>query len=328
MNLQILSHLAARTPLAMRKFPYFIGLHLWKITYLPLRKDIQLWAKNSYALGTLVPGLSDLDGVIYSKGPQISKILNYHQKIFPWVKRFIPFLGEITFLEQIWAKNFSAIINPYELSRDPILKNKLFSDHLPQTQNAHGFVFLLRMLEADRYNLFHKFTLRKKKWAQHLQLVGIKPIFPLKNAKDLITTIYEHYASHQVFDKKVVTLAILQNYLQHGIEAIDSLSESFLFLFPHRALGLFLHHHRFREMGKILTESSREQQLLFMFHLDWELWGLAHQRYWIKDQVSLKNHLQFLQDLLKDCKLINEEEREIRERLFNQFLFWIENQGI
>lgn len=304
----------SRAPLAVRKLPYFVGLLLWRSCYWPVRRKAQFWAKNSYALGTLVPGRSDLDGVIFCSHHDHQAVLSHHLRIYPWAKKLIPFLGEITFLEAEEAALFAPIANFYELSRDPHLAQLL--GQAPAADREQGLVFFLRMLEADAHNLRQEPFLRRRKWQRHLEDLGILD----KIAIDLPTLT--QVAHHHFFPRFASWAQAVENYLGQSVGLEELARPEFIFLFPHRALGAYLHLGRFEEMKKSLGESEFFCQKLFLAHLDWELWGLSHQRFWIQDSETLTPHLNFLRELLRSCRKIGQAELELREKLFTHFLLW------
>ncbi len=131
-----------------------------------------VWARNSYALGYLEPGFSDLDITLYSKIE--SEQANSFLRFYAWLKIFLPFLGEINFYTDRKIEQLKIYANSFEISRDPKLQELMQTSGVFSRYEAA--VFLLRQIEKD-FNQIERFPHKRiKKWKFHYQQMIL--IFP------------------------------------------------------------------------------------------------------------------------------------------------------
>jgi hypothetical protein len=174
--------LARSVPKPLGTLPYGFALRAVKLisatAHLPYPPEI--WPRNSYALGTLVPIVSDLDltvwlseGLTQSQFSALLMRLDLARKAMPWI-------GEINFYLVDDLPFIAPHFNCYELARDPALQRKLEQRGCtvggplppPTDSKAHACSFLLRMLEADLRQVTLQPASRTEKWRSHFETVG------------------------------------------------------------------------------------------------------------------------------------------------------------
>lgn len=227
--------------------------------------SIEVWPRNSFINSAFHPLKSDLDLTIWFNDEidknKLSTFLKYHSR----QKRLFPLLGE-TAVHSPLSKSFISNANFFEISRDPLLTEKLsMSERKPNRDEA--VVFLAKMLEADIHNLIIDPAHRSSKWHLHFNFINshFKQIKDPKiyTVEKIISTISALIDSREQ--------VILWNYYQEwsGDKKLHDVKLSPLLwsLFPNRFC--FAH-----ESAPRLPKSYEN---LFYAAIGWELWGLLSQ---------------------------------------------------
>ncbi len=288
-----LSKVLKLLPYSISTLPYDYALELARSYFKTY--DIEIWSRNGHALRTLTPGASDLDLTVYTgtTGDHDYKkfICDYEN-----LKKCMPFLGEVNWIDSGEAQNFKVFINPMEADRDPILRDVLGLYKKPTI--VEKICFFLRCLASDTYGIRTNFSSRKRKWERHLIDLGFSDytqqvstpseIFDLCEEK-LLTENLPNY-------EKGFLGKIIKNHHQ-DINAWNrfysaSSVRDFLLLAPNRWLGATIHHNKMNEDLNLLSDLSTIEIDLLVAQIEWEIWGLFTQYQQIDDKQGLVNHLQ------------------------------------
>jgi hypothetical protein len=277
--------------------PYAMALRAiqWSLAPLDFR-DLRVWPRNSYALGTLVPLVSDLDLTIWFATDPGEKTMGRLNRALPLLKKVFPFMGEVNLYFGDEEIIFAKLVNYFELMRDPQLIN-LIPPWPRKNLKTEAVVYLLRHLEADLHNLMTRPQVRLKKWRQNLNKVSEVLLFDqnaeLKNPntlfKDILSFIIDLLMVEDPIQRQEITQSlesyfILKNSGASLNEMEATLNPWWLIFFPHRfcfsSKDLPLGHEKFSE--------------IFVGQVQWEIWGIMSQMR-INPQVSnYKEHLECL----------------------------------
>jgi hypothetical protein len=154
----------------MKAAYHLVRMSLDRVLALSLRnQNTQTWARNSILTDAFQPFRSDLDLTLLSDNlsPQQAKTVRALLKV---TKLAFPALGEMNLYSRKNLSLHAQLLNPWELDRDPQLKQHL-SSCLPKT-SARASAFILRMLENDLHNLQSRPASRKKKWDRHFHAIA------------------------------------------------------------------------------------------------------------------------------------------------------------
>lgn len=295
-----------KLPYVIGKLPYSIVLFFIKLIAVPF--SIRIWARNSYTLNCLVPGMSDLDlTIIYTNNYPSSYL-----KILKLIKIFVPFLGE-TIVYNISDLGFiSRNLNFFELKRDP----NLLSIIKPNTNSVKGSIndsntekitFFIHQLISDRNDLIANPNLRIKKWTYNLKTLSLSSLNTLSSS-NLISLLN---SSFPFLDSLLISEFIFKNLTndQSINDFYKNLAEEkiklFICYFPFIWIGPSFFFDRFdydRELIKFFTD---EELLIFKSQIKWELWGLYTQINIISEKLTLLSHLNNIKSL---CHHLNDNE--------------------
>jgi hypothetical protein len=128
-----------------------------------------IWPRNSYVLGYLEPGFSDLDLSFVLKPDATPRVLSQCHGFVAAIRRVWPLVGEINAYIGTPSEAFFKSHNYFELRRDPYLAR--LSTHLRFPDPVEGAVFLFRQLEKDCNQVHQMPQRRMKKWRSHLVLI-------------------------------------------------------------------------------------------------------------------------------------------------------------
>ncbi len=243
-----------------------------------------LWIRNSVCLGSFVFGVSDLDLTLLTD----SEIDHARLKLFlKEQKKKWPFLGELNLYNRQHLEIISHFINHYEKERDPIL-SELIPDNSNKFKGVDKIIFLLRLLQSDK-QLVTSSEIRQKKWKQHLEQLGIHDR-GLFNEEKLQWILEQHFLdSPQLIEA-------LRNFVQlkknHDFKFFETeLHPYFKVLYPHQDYWSDEVHNPI-----FIGQLSSLEKLILKRQIDWELWGLYTQRYWLTLE-NMKTHLERLMKL-------------------------------
>jgi hypothetical protein len=214
-------------------------------------------------------------------------------------------LGETNFYDRKDLPFILKRINPYELKRDPCLKE--FSIEGKFETAADQFIFLQRMLFSDILSLSHFPELRQAKWRHHFELIG------LTKRENLITTstVINILKELSDFNPRIchsLDVWINQVFKKDFNPYRSLLGEGFRILAPH--LHLWFEEGDEKEFLQSLNEFERE---VIKGQIDWEFWGLYTQRYYLSTP-EVRTHLF---RLLKPLSFLSSAEAEILQREIN-----------
>lgn len=259
-------------------FPYQVAKNfLQLVAKASFNKKAQVWSRNSVQSGSFVFGASDLDLTFlttsYINHSFLKEILRVSKGLFP-------FLGEAHLYCQsdlAWILPFG---NIYELKRDPVLWSKWQGSQLDLT--VEKFVFLQRMFFSDFLSLHQDPERRQRKWHQHYTLLEFERPSVIE-IKGIV-----HKLSGLVGDDPKIQEALarwMKGAISPGFNFYEEdLGEAFKLLAPHLYLW-------FRDRPQydihFLESLSDFQKKIILRQIDWEIWGIYCQRYWIDEKRSL-----------------------------------------
>lgn len=285
---------------------YQLGFRL--VSSMAKSGESQIWARNSYASGQLVYGLSDIDFTLVlfdqnspcDEGPYLRR--------YELLKKALPFLGEINIYKQSQFNLISSLINRYELDRDPTLKaSSLLRLPQPLDEDAEKFTYLFRMFLSDRENLERTPETRIAKWIRHLEVVDAD------TSQIGSSTLYQNLIGILVNLSGPDLKVALEDYLNLPLIINNRLLDSKLIIFAPQ-----LWHSCFRGVGNLqetldqISEASFKEQSYFFTQLRWELFGLVTQLPMIGDKFfQYHYHIPFLLLLLENltCSHLHESTR-------------------
>jgi len=291
-------------------FPYLLALRFlhWK-----MRKTLnsrQIWPRNSFILGSFTPLVSDLDltvllesetsAVLFDqKKKEVQRSLQLGKKLFPW-------LGEANVYEEKILPLIQLFANPFELDRDPGLREKFSKYPPPKYTREEGAVFLLRMLEADYQNLLHRPDKRLRKWRQHYRSIETrlpevqmalqvpfdkrKPVNSLISAALHLAQEWNEIIGAQARSWTEIYLELRSKNLglQHMAEITRS-QKWWWILFPQKLC-------RFHSYAPGLPKESAG---LFVAQIRWEIHGLFSQKLSCGNDLEIENHFNDIEALVK-----------------------------
>ena len=256
----------------------------------------ELWSRNSFKLGSFVFGISDLDLTIVTSGNLD------HLRVKDFLKRKKkqwPFLGEANFYDRSDLINLAFFINKFEKQRDPEL-GRYLPEIIDESIEIEQLVFLLRLLQSDRELEFNP-RYRHKKWIQHLAQLGIT-IGKTFNRSDLLDIICERIKNYPHLERGLRDWDVKRTRPDFDVYHAD-LDEGFKILYPHQ--HLWFHTDSFQSF---FQERDQFEKKLIKRQIDWELWGLYTQRFYISRE-SMELHLS---RLLKVYAFVAEETDILR----------------
>lgn len=291
-------------PYSISSLPYDFAFRFVQSSFQDL--DIELWSRNSHALKTLNPGASDLDITVYANNSS-PEIINSFFKRFTQIKRYIPFLGEINWIDAGEIKNFVPFLNPYEADRDLELKTKF--NYRTKKSQAYKICFFLRCLASDTYGIRTDYNSRKRKWNGHLEDLG----FSAQRDSFVTPDAIFHFLEQKLLLENIPSYKegflgkLIQNYHQdiNSWNRFYSSTEvrDFMILAPNRWLGATLHYQNMDQDLIMINKFTSLEKELFISHLEWEIWGLFTQYHQISDKPGLQSHLE---NFLKVCHALDE----------------------
>lgn len=286
--------------------PRFLAKLPYQFAELYLRRKLkrifsqsELWIRNSVMLDSYVFGVSDLDLTIFSN----EELDELHIKQFLINgKRQFPFLGEANCYLEKDLPLVNATINYFELKRDQFLLSKFVKNEVDR--EVETVVFLLRTLMADKKTLKGDEKIRIKKWSEHFLSLGLTENFIDK--RTVVKVISSYFT-----DSENIKL-VLNNWLDSSPWRDDLFHDDFgakwKIIYPHKYL--WFEHDR-NELPLALTDF---EQKIILRQVDWELWGLYTQRYFLQRE-SVEIHLQRLKKMLIHFNLNQKNLNQMFKRI-------------
>lgn len=147
------------------KIPYVFAYWLIRTLFSDEANGLSIWSRNSFALGYLEFGFSDLDLTLFaSTSFDRNRLLKTKERIEK-LKLILPFIGEINIYHADDLKNLENYINYFELARDPKALEKFDLNLLKRNMAPQAIVFVLKQLESDLQMLNRFPRKRIKKWS-------------------------------------------------------------------------------------------------------------------------------------------------------------------
>ena len=299
-------------PPPIARLPYDLGY--LQILCLAKVLNLSCWARNSYFFHNIIPGLSDIDFTIMVKPGMPERRVQKFIEFYSYVKRIMPFLGEINIYDTSDLEELSFWINRYEANRDPKLSSFLT---LPSPRVGDRFIYLLRLLESDANNLIKNPSMRQKKWLRHFQEVGLKAPEDI-TLPGLIEAI-SNVSSSDIGNSK--TKEFLTFYINHNrTETFQHLHREgdeklFIILYPHRWLVAANGEKELRNTLTNLHFSQAELELIYA-QLRWEINGLYSQRFTLPDKSNVIVYIDMIMNFLV---LLQDAREEDFIQLINSF---------
>lgn len=251
---------------------------------------LKVWPRNSLVLNDLVPGLSDIDLTLYNTSNEHSNIilLNDFLKL---LRLFIPIFGEANYYEKGDIKLISKLMNPFEVDRDPYLRDNLCTP-VREKKRACEIVYILRSYKSDYENLHENADLRTKKWSR----------------------IFKSLQYNQGYTGLESVEKLILSYLKQ-----EELEQE-LFIFPHLWLGVHWADRNKDELIQTLRQQSDFIQEVCLEQISWEIAGILTQLPFLNNPMEMKDHFSHLLNIAKHSNL---EQGNILESLIAQASFRI-----
>ena len=280
-------------PYSIATLPYDYGVEIVKAYFSHF--DLEIWSRNGHALKTLTPGASDLDLTVFSKSIDDKRYQDFI-RLYSKLKYFLPFLGEVNWIENDEVESFKIYLNPLEAQRDPILREHLnFNRHATFEEKI---CFFLRCLASDTYGIRTDFSSRRRKWNRHLLDLGFSEYC---NKFDTPSEIFE-FCEERLLVSNLPSYqkGFLGKQIQNHYQDINAWNRfystapvrDFLMLAPNRWLGATLHHGKMEEDLSLIQNFSLTERNLLKAQIEWEIWGLFTQYHQIKDKQGLIRHME------------------------------------
>lgn len=264
----------------------------------------EIGVRHSFYFKEIEFGYSDIDFTIYNKNKISFNEYSEIRKRLKLSKALIPIMGEINCYEGEGINKLERLINPFEALRDPLLKkNCTVSD----TKNeAQKIIFILRIIESDKYNLKNKMNKRFKKLSYTFSLIESKKILLKKDIESLKT--FNNYIQENFIETES---ELITNYLN------ATLSESAMTNLKLRELLSCLNIN-WDEFSKLKEKRELSDDLIVEI-IKWELWGIYSQMPFIDDYSVSLTHVLVLGDVLKSITSSYDNELDyLIERLNEQ----------
>jgi hypothetical protein len=294
------------------RLPYTLGFKMLQLSLTSL--PLELWSRNSFRTPAFTPFKSDLDLTFWlENSPNFSEVKSMW-RTHRFLKKFIPFLGEINLHVRDEALSFVELANQFELNRDPDLHSKL---KVPprKSSRADEIIFLLRMLEADAKNIKTRPDKRIRKWRFHLAQIGAPRWTEPLTLESMLTAILQR--SGLPGDEQTAAVKALLTYYE-----IRAKGETYYGLPADQAQDLmtFLPHYFCFHKEKIEALSGERAEICLR-QVRWETWGLSSQyRLFSFAGQSLDQHLQNLIYFVPKALGNHPESNEMSEALRKLFL--------
>lgn len=283
----VLAQITLKLKLKFLWLPIYKALNSLVVFYLQGR-GIDIWPRNSFTSGALTPPLSDLDYTIIYHEKNISKSevldkVNY-------IKKIVPLFREANVYPQQYLKEIAQFINPYELKRDPRLKEFLSRQNLMNQTivKSHALVFIVKAFEHDIEYLSKYPRLRIARWKNLFSLIDQK-LSPDHSLLENISWVICKFADMEEYQAKLI------DFVQTGFDFNHSKSDIFSILFPIKYLIHRFDAHLSLELP--LNRLTEYQQEILVAFFEWEIAGLLSQAYLNKNYDQEIKHLKNLQQL-------------------------------
>ncbi|MCF8058919.1 MAG: hypothetical protein K9K67_06470 [Bacteriovoracaceae bacterium] len=255
----------------------------------------QIWFRNSLFFKDIVFGHSDIDLTYYFNEKFDRSSIQKIERTLGKFKVLFPHLGEIAYYDQQGLHDFLKFANPIELSRDPILLQKIDYNFQKKITNIEKVVFSLNWLKNDLHKMKGHFLSREKKINRFLSLLEIDEANKItKDWRDVLKILKSHLfcdfiKANERIDHFFETffrinfkdnVGLNQFYLDH-----PHLRVFLLCCYPQIWIGPALLFNGFEDDLDNLKEQPKIYRKLFDCQIKWEIWGLYGQ--WMHSGVDI-----------------------------------------
>jgi hypothetical protein len=253
------------------------------------------WIRNSFHLGTAVPGISDLDITVnFYNAPSFHEVQSIRKK-YAFLKLLFPFMGEMNILVESELKFALPFFNKYEAARDPHLNQYEYID-----TDEMKAAFLLRMYEADLKNLSSIPKLREKKWKSHLESTSLS-IIDISEPKRLLESILK-LCDLNANESKIFLEKVMSSGSFEGVEETSELD--FITFFPHRwSVWANVNGGVVHRLGKLNLTDERKSLIKALLY--WELMGLYTQFRLMQEESNIIFYIGLLTNFLNELDFKN-----------------------
>jgi hypothetical protein len=244
----------------------------------------KVFARHSFYFKKIKFGISDIDFTLYSKSSILIKTKGLN-KLLPFVKKMIPILGEINYVDDKGIESLKAYINPVELRRDPELKLLIDEDKTPSIIQKE--VFLLRIFSSDVKNMKKGLHKRIKKISYCISLLE-----PLEEVGPSDLKSVGHFIEYLKAKALKSNDSIVYDYLLDLFQEENSVQNSERLALVKDCLN--------KTWEKILEQDEWKEvdKNLVIEFLKWELWGIYTQIPTYRDYKALLTHVVIVSELL------------------------------
>ena len=228
--------------------------------------QLRVWTRNSTEYDAHVPLLSDFDITLFDGTlEQVQHLEKLRKKFF--------FIGEIGYYHHQIRDSLLAVINPFELARDPQLMHKL--GRSAQGSSAQKITFLARHLQGDYKWLCSLPEVRIKKWNYLLFILGEKPL--------LLPQVIKIFELIKNPDQRKDCEAFFQLPAEKEILYQASVKAHWKYLFPH----CHIWHLEKTETQHYLRSLSELEKEILIEQLKWEFWGIGCHHHMVETKGSV-----------------------------------------
>ena len=292
--------------------PYILGLNAAKLLGAVILPNYKISTRNSFALGYLTAGFSDLDLSLLETSATSTESLNQFLAKYQKLKKLIPILGEINIYRKNSLNFVARYHNDFELKRNPQVLSNIHPVKKPSEIQAA--VFLLRQLEKDLFYLENCPRMRRNKWHYHWKQIhaelNLNYEFPFpednESLQDRIISIILAFGGikNPVFmaDHKAklnFMLALLKsNFDISKAQPLIGLDPWLIAWWPHL----------FAQWDIKLIKLNPLQLSFFKRQVEWELCGIVTSP--MENSGQVKTHLQHLKRLSTQICKYSEIDQE------------------
>ena len=279
--------------------PYLLIYKFIKLVGASLLPTATISARNSFALGYLEPGWSDIDLSLRLPEKFSQNNFEIFLKTYHRVQKILPLLGELNVYSPQRLEFILKYHNPFELSRNPDLTVEL---KFNRTANkAHGAVFLLRQCEKDMKNLSTSPMSRTKKWQYHWDQIqssldlDVRPQAPNSSELFVSTIVYftlylsnvrNSVQANDLSDKIILLLELIKTDFDFSKSRLLFVNESWMIAWWPQI---------FAQWNCPYIQLNPDQIEVFQRQIEWELCGVLSQP--ITDVSTVNKHIDRLKKL-------------------------------
>lgn len=234
-------------------------------------RRVSIWSRNSFYFKNVKLFKSDIDiSILVKRRDNLNKLI----KALSIVQRTFILIQEVHIFVDDQLDHLSAVINPIELSRDPILRSKMKPEELRPKNSIAKLVFLNRMLESNYSSLKESNYNDYDKWQGYFSFAEITSTSMGANELDfgIINTIKETFLSEypNLFESITTFLSTLNQHPNYG--------EVFRLKMPDPII-LALFYHRLCFLPVPVEAYDLKLQQIILEQISWEVssainWGL------------------------------------------------------